>query len=328
MPPNVSPGEDVDFKSLAGKYIFSGGLIKNAMFTAITNAVSENGGTKICLSAEDIDEAAKWQTAGMFDLNAFGRSYLPQSAVDSLPIGSLDKQKIRKIANACTHLNGKAFGLRMLLGCSDIETGARIVDAVAGECNIRVREFDLLDLFPGSNKRQKVIDPMTRLEIHPLDYAFSAGTGHQSLTLLVDHDACFEQYFLKETSEDSGKGLLGFYRKLKEFKGLLFLVTNLVKTRSLPIAFNRYLEIHPPPEELQIRKWEEHFGYDKDIAPMLVALVEENPLHLNEISGIVRDAKTTALLNGNKTINIEDVYETLRRFKGAKNVPVLFGNSG
>lgn len=169
VPPNVSPGEDMDFNSLARKYIFSGGLIKNAMFTAITNAVSANSGTRICLSAEDIDEAAKWQTAGMFDLNAFGRSYLPQSAVESLPIGSLDKQKIRKIAKACTHLNGKGSGLRMLLGCSDIETGIRIVDAVAGECNMRVRKFDLLDLFLGSDKNQKVIDPMTRQEVLPLD---------------------------------------------------------------------------------------------------------------------------------------------------------------
>ena len=151
---------------------------------------------------------------------------------------------------------------------------------------------------------------------------------HQSLTLLVDRDACFEPYFLKETSENSGKGLLGFYRKLKEFKGLLFLVTNPVKTRALPIAFNRCLEIHPPPEELQIREWEEHLGYGKDITPQLVALVEQNPLHLNEISGIVQDAKTTALLHGNKAISVEDVNETLKRFKGMKNVPVLFGNSG
>ena len=256
VPPNVSLNEDVDFKSLAGKYVFSGGLIKNSMFTAITNAMAANGGTKICLNTEDIHEAAKWQTAGMFDLNSFGRSYLPQSDINSLPIGSLDKQKIRKTADVCIHLNGKAPGLRMLLGCSDIETGIRIVDAVAGECNMRVREFDLLDLFLGSDKSQKVIDPMTRREVHPLDYAFSAGTGHQSLTLLVDRDACFERYFLKETFEDSGKSLLGFYRKLREFKGLLFLVTNPVKTRSLPIEFNRYLVVHPPPEELQIRKWE------------------------------------------------------------------------
>jgi hypothetical protein len=326
VPPNVSLNKDINFKSLAGKYIFSGGLIKNAMFTAITNAMSTNGRSKVRLNTRDIEEAAKWQTASMFDLNSFGRSYQPKNPIQSLPIGSLDKQKIEKVANACIHLNGKPPGLRMLLGCSDIDTGIGIVDAVAGECNIRVREFHVPDLFRSLDSTRKIIDPMTRQEVDPLDYAFSTGTGHRSLTMLIDHDAYFERFLLKETTEgDSGKDMLGFYRKLKNFEGLLFLVTTPVKTHSLPIEFNRYLEIHPPPEELQIRKWEKHLGDDKDIQKKLVDLVEKYPLHLNEISQIIQGSKTTALLNGNDTISLEDVYETLKRFKGTKSVPILFG---
>jgi DNA polymerase III delta prime subunit len=329
VPPNVSIGKDINFKSLAEKYIFSGGLIKNAMFTAITNAMSRNGRSRILLNDCDIEEAAKWQTASMFDLNTFGRSYLPKSSISSLPVGSLDRQKIQKIANACIHLNDKTTGLRMLLGCSDIETGIRIVDAVAGDCNIRVREFDLLDLFRGADKTQKIIDPMTRQEVEPLDYAFSTGTGHRALTLLVDHEAYFEELLLKETIEGERKmDLLGFYRKLKGFKGILFLVTNPVKTNALPIEFNRYLEIHPPPEELQLREWEKHLGDGKDIQERLVDLVEQYPLHLNEITEIIQGAKTTALLNANETITFEDVHETIKRFKGRKPVPVLFGKAG
>ncbi|OQY11984.1 MAG: hypothetical protein B6I30_05700 [Desulfobacteraceae bacterium 4572_187] len=326
VPPNVSLNKDVNFKSLAGKYIFSGGLIKNAMFAAITNAMSTNGRSKVRLNTRDIEEAAKWQTASMFDLNSFGRSYQPKNSIQSLPIGSLDKQKIEKVANACIHLNGKPPGLRMLLGCSDIDTGIRIVDAVAGECNIRVREFHVPDLFRSLDNTRKIIDPMARQEVDPLDYAFSTGTGHRSLTMLIDHDAYFERFLLKETTEgDSGKDMLGFYRKLKNFEGLLFLVTTPVKTHSLPIEFNRYLEIHPPPEELQIRKWEKHLGDDKDIQKRLVDLVEQYPLHLNEISQIVQGAKTTALLDGNDSITFEDVHETFKRFKGTKSVPILFG---
>jgi len=329
VPPNVSLTKDVDFKSLAGKYIFSGGLIKNTMFTAITNAISTNDRSKILLNAGDIEEAAKWQTASMFDLNSFGRSYLPKSSISSLPVGSLEKQKIQKIANACIHLNGKTTGLRLLLGCSDIQTGIRIVDALAGECGIKVREFDLLDLLRGTDKTQKIIDPMTRQEVDPLDYAFSTGTGHRSLTLLVDHDAHFEELFLKETPQgDRKKDLLGFYRKLKDFEGIIFLVTNPVKTHSLPIEFNRYLEFKPPSEEFQLREWEKHLGDGKDIQKRLVELVEQYPLHVNEISEIVQGAKTAALLNGNQTTTFEDVHETLKRFKGRYSVPILFGGAG
>ena len=329
VPPNVSLGKDINFKSLARKYIFSGGLIKNAMFTAITNAMSRNGRSRIQLNARGIEEAAKWQTSSMFDLNSFGRSYLPQSTISSLPVGSLDKQKIQEIVKVCDHLNGDISGLRLLLGYSDIETGIRIVDAVAGECNMRVREFDLLDLFRGVDKTLKIIDPMSRQEVEPLDYAFSIGTGHRALTLLVDHEAYFEELFLKETTEGERKmDLLGFYRKLKGFKGLLFLVTNPVKTHALPIEFNRYLEIHSPPEELQLREWEKHLGDGAKTQERLLDLVEQYPLHLNEISEIVQGAKTAGLLKANETITFEDVYETLKRFKGRKSVPILSGRAG
>jgi len=329
VPPNISLNKDINFKYLAQKYIFSGGLIKNAMFTAITNAMSTNGRPRVRLNARDIEEAAKWQTSSMFDLNSFGRSYLPQSPISSLPIGSLEKQKVENLANACVRLNGEPPGLRMLVGCSDIETGIQIVDAVAGTCNIRVREFDLPDLFRGTDNTRKIIDPMSRQEVDPLDYAFSTGTGHRALTLLVDHNAYFERLLLKEATEgDSGNDLLGFYRKLKGFKGLLFLVTTPVKMNSLPVEFSRYMEIEPPPEELQFRQWEKHLGEGKDIQEKLVDLVEQYPLHLKEISEIVQGSKTAALLNGNDSISFEDINETLKRFKGRKSVPILFGRAG
>jgi hypothetical protein len=121
---------------------------------------------------------------------------------------------------------------------------------------------------------------------------------------------------------------LGFYRKLKGFKGLLFLVTTPVKMNSLPVEFSRYMEIEPPPEELQFRQWEKHLGEGKDIQEKLVDLVEQYPLHLKEISEIVQGSKTAALLNGNDSISFEDINETLKRFKGRKSVPILFGRAG
>ena len=167
---------------------------------------------------------------------------------------------------------------------------------------------------------------MTRLEIDPLDYAFRTGTGHRALTLLVDHNAFFERLLLEKAKEDDiGTDLSGFYRRLKGFKGLLFLVTTPVKMNSLPIEFSRYMEIHPPPEELQLRQWEKHLGDAKDIQQKLVDLVEQYPLHLNEISEIVHGSRTSALLNGNESISFEDIHETLKRFKGTKSVPILFG---
>ena len=326
VPPNVSLSKDVNFKSLARNYIFSGGLIKNAMFTAITNAMSKNGKSKVLLNPSDIEEAAGWQVASMFDLISFGRNYLPQRSIKDLPLRPQDKKRFEQLADVCANLNGQIPGLRLLLGCSDVRTGTSIVDAVAKECDLKVREFQLSDLLLGTNDSKKIIDPITRQEITLLEYALKTGTGHRSLTLLVDHESCFEQLLLEDREiKDKGRDLLGFYRKLKGFNGLLFLVTTPTKMHSLPIEFSHYFEVHPPPEELQLRKWEEHLGNGKDIQGRLVSLVEQHPLHLNQISQIVQQAKTNALMNGNETITFENVHEALKRFKNLKTVPVLFG---
>lgn len=327
VPPNVSLEKDVNLKSLARNYIFSGGLIKNAMFTAITNAMSRNGKSKVLLNSSDIEEAAGWQAASMFDLNSFGRTYLPQRSIKDLPLRPPDKNKFEKLANVCANLTGQIPGLRLLVGCSDIQTGISIVDAVAKECDLKVREFHLSELLLGTDNSSKIIDPMTRQEITLLEYALRTGTGHRALTLLVDHESCFERLLLEgRESGDKGKDLIGFYRKLKAFKDILFLVTTPTKMRSLPIEFSHYFEVHCPPEELQLRKWEEYLGNGKDIQGRLVDLVEQHPLHQSEISQIVQEAKTTALLKGNEPITFDDIHEALKRFKNLKKTPVLFGN--
>ena len=329
VPPNVSLGRDVDFRSLARNYIFSGGLIKNTIFTAITNAMAKNGKSKVLLNSGSIEEAAGWQDASMFDLNSFGRIYSPQRSIKDLPLRPQDKRKFEKLADVCTHLNGQINALRLFVGCSDIRMGVSIVDAVAKECDLKVREFHLADLLLGTDSSKKILDPMTRQEITLLEYALRTYAGHRALTLLVDHDSCFEQLLLEGREfGDKGKDYLGFYRKLKGFNGLLFLVTTPTKMHSLPIEFNHYFDVHPPPEELQLRKWEEHLGNGKDIQGRLVSLVEQYPLYLNQISRIIQEARTNALLNGNETITLEDVHEALKRFKNLKSVPVLFGDVG
>jgi DNA polymerase III delta prime subunit len=325
VPPNVTLEKDVNFKSISERYVFSGGLIKNAMLTAITNAMSGNGQSRVRINAGDIEETAKWQTASMFDLNSIGKSYLPEGSINSLPIGSSDKRKVEIVSNACIHNNDRTTGLRILLGCSNVQTGIEVAAAIAAECKIRIREFNLDNLLLGPETNQKIIDPMTRQEIDLLSYIFRTETGYRSMILLVDHTNLFETLLLDETDEKISNYTVRFHWKLRCFKGLLFLVTNQVKTHSLPLEFSSYLEIRPPSEELQIRKWEEYLGKGKDTEQQLVELVEQYPLHLKEISEIIQNAKTTALLNGNNAISLEDVHETLNRLKGRKSVKILFG---
>ena len=97
---------------------------------------------------------------------------------------------------------------------------------------------------------------------------------------------------------------------------------------SLPPEFSHYFEVGAPSEELQLRKWEEYLGNGRDTQAGLVDLVERYPLHLNEISKVIRIAQTNALLKGDETLTLEHVLEALKRFKGQAKIPVLFGRAG
>jgi len=326
VPPNVSLEKDVGFRSFAKNYVFSGGLIKNAMFAAVTNAISKNGESKIRLKASDIEEAAKWQTVSMFDLNQFEKSYLPDSRVQSLPIGRQDKRKIETLANAFTDSEHKTSGLKILLGCSDVQTGIDVVGAVAGECGIKVREFSLDDILLTPDKALNIVDPMTRQEMDLFDYIFKNKNGSRSIILMADRNNLLEPFFLDVDVKSAVPSSFRFFSKLDVFDGLFFLATTPIRKSCLPSQFSTYLEIHPPPEELQIRKWEEFLGKNNQDEQKLVNLVEKHPLHLNEISEVIQKSKTTALVNGNGAIGIEDVLETLKRLKGNKSTETLFGH--
>ena len=329
VPSQVKIGKDVNFDVLAEKYVFTGGLIKNTLFMAITNAMSRNGNSEISLSQRDIETAADWQSASMFDLNGFGLTYIPEGNVQGLSLTTSDRQRFEKMVGAIKDLDISRSGLRILLGCTDIETGVGLVDALAAGCDMKVRKFDFPDLFGKGDRSMKLIDPMTHREMETLEYALKTSTGKKSLTLIVDQENWLEKLFVNE-EKDSGtlKDTLGFYREVRRFDGILFFVTAPMKIRSLPVEFSHYFEVHPPSEELQIRKWENYLGEDEKTQTRIMDMVEQYSLHINEIDQIHEMAKTTAVLEGLETPTLEHVNDALHRFKGRQMVPVLFGGVG
>lgn len=325
VPPNILLSKDVDLNRLARKYVFSGGLIKNALFMTITNAIGKNGNLKVTITSGEIEQAANYQAASIFELNGFGKLYTPEIAIEQLPIRSQDKKMLRKLAYAYKGLDGQETGMGLVVGSSDIQTGIDCVDAVAKECELKVKEFRLSDVLYESGSPKQIKDPLTQKQIIALDYAFRTSTGHQSLTLFVDQGSIFERFLLKD-QEDWEKELSGFLDKLRNFQGKLFLVTTPLKRYQLPIEFNHYMEIHLPPEELQIRRWELYFKSEANIEGKIVELIERYPLHLHQIDFIARQASMTAFLDGHDgTITADYVYEAIKRFKNMRKTPALFG---
>lgn len=325
VPPNIMIGKDVNFKHLARDYIFTGGLIKNTLFMAITNAMKKNGDSKVTLTSEEIECSADYQAASMFEANGFGKIYTPEISIEQLPLRPRDKKMLRKLTSAYKGLNDKDIGMRLIVGSSDIRTGIDCVDAIAKECQLKVKRFSFTDVLFGSDSSKVVKDPFTQKEMTALDYAFRTCTGRQSLTLFVDHASFFER-FLSKDQENPAKELTGFFDRLQDFQGMLLLVTKPLKKRHFPMEFDYCLEINLPTEDLQIRRWEAHIKDNTSIESKLVDLVERYPLHLHEIDIVARKAHISAFLGGrNGTATIEHVYDVIKRLKNMTDIPILFG---
>lgn len=324
-PPGVLLSKEIDFKELAGKYIFTGGLIKNAVFMAVTNALTKNGGSKATLTAQEVEKAANYQATSMFELNRFGMLYAPELSIDELCIRSHDKRILRKLASVYAGLAGQDTGMALAVGSSDIHTGMNCVDAVAKECQLKVKSFCLSDLFCKEGSSNHIRDPLTQEELTPMECAFRTSIGHKCLTVFIDHCSSFQRLISKERKDWTDE-IAHFFYMLREFQGLFFLVTTPFKEDALPIEFDQYIEIHFPPEELQIRQWERHFKNNAGVEAKIIDLVERYPMHLHEIGFIAHKAHVCAVLNGNETtITIDSVYDTINRFKNVRKAPVLFG---
>jgi len=326
VPPNISIGEDVDFKKVAKNYIFSGGLIKNALFMAITNAMKQNDGSNIVLTSEIIEQAAHHQTVSMFDLNGFGEFYTPDKSIDTLPLRQNDKKIMHKLVSAYNRFRDKDMGMRLLLGSSSIQTGIDCVEAVAKECGLKVKKFNLNEIIYNKDGSEEIKDPFTQKKITLMDYVFSTSLGHQSLTLLVDYGGSFS-LFLSNEQKDWQKELLGFSDKLRKFKGLLFIVTKPGKTQQVPFEFDHYFEINTPPEELQICQWEKYFDDIDGIEDNIVDLVERYPLHMNEIDFLAQQSSIVTFLDeGKESITLNRVYGVIKRYMNIRGAQMLFGN--
>jgi hypothetical protein len=80
--------DDVDFRRLAAKYHFSGGVIKNVMVTTLNMAdqqKSDNDGC-ICLTRALIEKVAGIQSEQNRQHDPFGRTYHPQGRIAELAL--------------------------------------------------------------------------------------------------------------------------------------------------------------------------------------------------------------------------------------------------
>lgn len=327
VPPNVALSNDVDFKVLAKKFPLTGGLIKNAIFMALQNSISKNGGSGLSLDLTDIEKAAAYQSASMVNQKGMESIYQPKIGLEDVALRTQDKTFLQRLISVYERFRGKALGMNFVIGSSDIQTGMDCVEGVAKACNLNVKRFSFFNVIYNERPSSSRMEPaFFRKKVSLLDQAFKICPGKHSLILFVNHDLVFQQLIWKD-QENPVKELAAFLDKLRSFQGLFFLVTKPIKKADLPIEIHHYIEIKYPPEELQLRQWEFHLKNSEDHQDELVDLVEHYPMHLHEIDFVISQASISASLNGDEESGkMGYILEMIDRIRKRKESPVLFGS--
>ncbi len=295
MPESARFAADVNLAKLAGRYQFSGGLIRNSIFLAITSATRDDDNRPL-LTAALLHSAAEKQSATLVDESGLCQMYAPTMTIAALPLLSRQRAELKNFAEAWKSLNSRQLGLSLLISSSDIAAGVQAVEGLANICGLKVRLFDYRRVISLMDS-DRVIDPVTQRKILPIDYAFSATACDASLTLFVDHDGYMQQK--PDDKKDASLDLLmrDIVARLRRHNGLFCMVTKDVKRSHVPQEFNLHIELEYPPEEQQIRQWEKVLGKGTVGDDELVKLVETHPMHITRIDVIARQAEILATIN-------------------------------
>jgi hypothetical protein len=320
LPQTATLAAGLDLAEFAERYQFSGGLIRNSIFLALTDAAGAP------LTPELLHAAARLQTASMADERMLCRQYTPDLTLDELSLRPRQRLELKNMAVGWGTLKAQQDGLAIVITSSDIAAGVQAANALARDCGLRVRSFNFNEVISLS-ELDRVLDPVTQRKVLPLDYAFARTAGDQSMTLFVDHDGMICRQS-DGTKGDDGTLLLmhDLVIRLRRQQGLFCLVTNALPAAHLPPEINICFNLEQPTEEAQLRHWESLLG--KDEGGELVALVEQFPLHLTEIDYLARQARILATVRRrDPRPTLVDVDEVIARYRRKRKTRLLFGTS-
>jgi hypothetical protein len=324
MPSQVELAADIDLMEFAERYHFSGGLIRNSIFLAMTAIAGTSA--RPLLSAGLLHQAAGMQTATLSDAKSICSNSTPTIDLDTYPIRPRQRTEIKNIAYVWQSLHARQIGLNLILTATDITTAVQAAEGMALECGLKVRSFNYQQVI-SMLESDRIVDPVSQCKILPIDFAFSPASCDAALTLFIDHEGLLET-MLERRDEKMGDFLMReLLTRLRSHKGLFCMVTRPTARHKLPTEFNLMINLEHPSEESQMRHWESLLGsFPDEYEQGLLQMVEEYPMHLSEIDYVARQAGILATIRrmDNKP-NLDELTEVITGYRQKQSVQLLFG---
>lgn len=328
VPDFVGLADDVDLKALSERYSFSGGLIKNTVFLAVNSAKPDAGGRPVITNLL-LKKAADMQTGQMRQSKTCKKS-MPNKKIDDIFLAERKRVELKRIADAYRHARNQGWGLNLLISGTDIETGISVAEALAAQCDLKVKAFRFGDM-DSYSEENKIVDVVTQEKTRLIDYAFGETTEEAHLLLIVDYNGIIDWNSAKNNN-DMGVNLTTtstvttLLNNLRDYQGICCLVMHECPRTNIPLEFHAHFKLEYPPAEMQMQQWEKHLAPATFGDIDLVELVERYPMHIAEIESIIRRASIQSLIDG-KTPEptLSSVKMVIERYRGKNKMPLLFG---
>ena len=87
---------EIDWQEIALRYELAGGFIKNAMHSALLNAVSREGPENPVITQQDVEEGCALQMRGSLKMKAFRHRVVPTAGLEQLVLTETVLQQVSK----------------------------------------------------------------------------------------------------------------------------------------------------------------------------------------------------------------------------------------
>jgi SpoVK/Ycf46/Vps4 family AAA+-type ATPase len=99
LPEKMQLAKDVDLNQLARRYELNGGLIKNAVFSALFQAVNEDNQENPQVKMEHLEYGARDQLQNKLFMSNLERLKIPSNGLDNIVLPENEKDKLKEIIN-------------------------------------------------------------------------------------------------------------------------------------------------------------------------------------------------------------------------------------
>ncbi len=329
MPNFVKLSSDVDFRKLAERYNFTGGLIKNSIFMALVSSLTSGNKTKSLITMDMIDEACRLQLQQMYDMKNLYQVYTPQCKCGDRRLNIGQDIDLTNVANIYQSLKEKKTGLNILVTSNDIQSGIDVVEALANECHLKIKKVNYTDLLKSSNEDNSstIFDPITQTKREPMELAFAESTGNAVLLMFVDYHG--DTKWTEDRRSWTGLERKFLYYDLlynmQTYEGLFCMVT-LPAVQKIPRQFNLHFNLEYPPVEIQMLQWKEYLRESEYGDDELMSLVKNNPMHVAEIDYFAKQALIqVAIEDRSRKVTVKDIHSVIKHYHQNCSKPPLFG---